>query len=98
MSPSKTQTGQIHIRVLDMTPVGTFYGGKTRYGFHNPFPDDPEVLPDGFDDKEDAYLNAQTVFRAWQHRNPYGNLGCVLGVTLVDGKYHGVLSRYFSNT
>lgn len=90
------------VRILDMVPVGHYADGSPRYRFHTSFPSRGVrvVGGDAWEDPAAAQAIGASVVRAWEQRDPMGNMGEVCGVTWAsaDGGYRAVICLYHSNT
>lgn len=85
--------------ILDMTPTGYYAGGEPRYKFHTSFPSrGVRVVGDVQTDPTAALADGASAVRAYEQRDPMGNMGQVCGVTAVDGGYRAVICLYHSNT
>jgi hypothetical protein len=88
------------IPILDMKPKGHYADHSPIYGFSTGgFPSrGVRVLEIDNLSPEAAYENAKTYLANYERQDPMGNMGAVLGVTIVNGKYRGVVNLYHSNT
>jgi hypothetical protein len=51
------------------------------------------VLQQDYKDKESAYQQAKLQLHRWEQQDA-ANVGCMLGVTIVNGKYRGVVNVF----
>jgi len=87
------------VPVLDMTPTGSYGDGSPRYKFHTSFPSrNVRVLAVPFATPEEAWKDGIAAIRAYENRDPYGNMGETLGVTRRGGMYHAVINLYHSGS
>jgi hypothetical protein len=56
------------------------------------------ALPTAFDTPEEAQADAERDVREYQQSHFPGGMGQVIGATEKDGKFHGVVCRYYSNS
>lgn len=88
-----------------MKPKYRYANGDVAYSFSTSFPSrNVEVLPTVFPTPLAAYEAGREHIRSYERRNPYGNMGEVIGVVHTqrtdktpDG-YRAVVNTYHSNT
>src|SRR4051794_29556155 len=89
----------INIQILDMTPVGYYGDGSPRYSFSCGFPTrGVRTCRTVRATKELAFADAVQALGDYEKRDPYGNMGSVLGVKRQDTGFVGVYVTYHSNT
>lgn len=87
------------VRIVSMKPKGRYVDGSPYYEFTCGFPSSGVmVLPTAFATPEGAQLDAEVDMRAYQARTFPGGMGSVIGATERDGKFHGVVCRYYSRS
>lgn len=86
------------IRALNVKPLGYYADGRTPYyefGCGLPW---LQTLEGGFASKEEAFADAKKWCKDYEAADVYGNMAAALGVTEKDGKFHGVVNYFHSNT
>lgn len=91
--------GQLNeIPVLNVKPLGVYADGRTPYyEFGCSYPN-VMTLPTAYPTKVEAFADACTWCKEYEHTDELGNMAAALGVTEKDGKFHGVVNYYHSNT
>ena len=96
--PADVRAGAM-IPVLDMVPLGRDRWGSPIYRFSTSFPSTGvRVVGAVCVTKEEAYAVGANAVRAYVAADPFGNMGSVCGVTVVEGGYRAVINTYHSNT
>lgn len=87
------------VAILDMTRIDHPSERAPRYKFHTEFPaSGVRVVGDTWDDPKVAAAIGASAVAEYRKQDPYGNMGCVLGVTRIDGGYRAVICLYHSNS
>jgi hypothetical protein len=94
------QSSQESPQLLDLTPTGRYADGSPMYSFHTSFPSRGVRTEGGqWSDAEQAYEAGVRFVREYERRDPFGNMGEVLGVTEVSPEHFAaVVNTYHSNT
>ncbi len=87
-------------RILDMTPIPHDPRGYgRRWRFHTSLPDaNVRMTGKVCATPDEAQAIGAAEIRAYEQRDPFGNMGEVCGVAAVDGGYRAVINTYHSNS
>jgi hypothetical protein len=89
---------ELNIAVVSMKPIGYYASGDPYYEWHCSYPTSGVRLTETFETMQQAYDEACQLLRGYELRDPFGNMGSVIGVTAVENGWQGVWVGYHSNT
>ena len=87
------------MQILNLTPTGQYADGSPRYSFSTSYPTKGvHMIGQVVSTPELAYSQGKDLLREWLTKNPYSNLGELLGVAASQGGFQAVVNTYRSNT